>query len=145
VTARFDSRQMRQVLLNLAQNALDAVAGPGGPVPGRRKVAVTLGYTRRDGRRLAFIQVRDNGPGVPDEDRTRLFTPFYTTKELGTGLGLPVSRSIVEAHNGTLDVRSGHGRGAVFEILLPASTTARSGDGAADVSPEADGGALPPS
>jgi len=145
VTARFDSRQMRQVLLNLAQNALDAVAGPGGPVPGRRKVAVTLGYTRRDGRRLAFIQVRDNGPGVPDEDRTRLFTPFYTTKELGTGLGLPVSRSIVEAHNGTLDVRSGHGRGAVFEILLPASTTARADDGAADVSPEADGGALPPS
>jgi signal transduction histidine kinase len=145
VTARFDSRQMRQVLLNLAQNALDAVVGPGGPVPGRRKVAVTLGYTRRDGRRLAFIQVRDNGPGVPDEDRTRLFTPFYTTKELGTGLGLPVSRSIVEAHNGTLDVRSGRGRGAVFEILLPASATARADDRAADASPEPDGGSLPPS
>lgn len=122
VIADFDARQLKQVLLNLVQNALDAVSGPGGPPPGWRKVAVAVGYTHRARQRHIFIQVRDNGPGLRGPDRAKVFTPFFTTKDTGTGLGLPIAKSIIEAHNGVIDLRPAHGRGCVFEILLPVSS-----------------------
>ncbi len=128
VMADFDPRQLKQVLLNLVQNALDAVSGPGGPPPGWRKVAVAVGYTHRARQRHIFIQVRDNGPGLRGPDRAKVFTPFFTTKDTGTGLGLPIAKSIIEAHDGVVDLRPAHGRGCVFEILLPVSSaTSRSG------------------
>ncbi len=132
VTAEFDAGQVKQVVLNLVQNALDALAGPGGPPPGWRKVTVSVGHTRREGRRYVFIQVGDNGPGIQADDRAKVFTPFFTTKETGTGLGLPISKSIVEAHGGSIEVRSAPGRGCVFEVLLPALARPKS-NGAASV------------
>jgi len=126
VSVPFDARQLRQVLLNLVQNAVEAAAGPYGPPPGERRVTATLGYTKRGGRRFAFIQVRDNGPGIRAEERPQLFTPFFTTKETGTGLGLAVSKSIVEAHGGTLEVRRVRGHWTVFEVLLPTAGAAGS-------------------
>ncbi len=124
VVLHHDPRLVRQVALNLIQNALDAVSGPGGPPPGSRRVTVTVGFTRREGKRYAFVQVRDNGPGVRPDDRTRLFTPFFTTKETGTGLGLAVSRGIAEAHGGVLQARRGRGNQTVFEVLLSVDATA---------------------
>ncbi len=121
VLAEFDAPQIRQVLLNLVENALDALSGPYGPPRGWRKVTVSLGYRRRDDRRYAFVQVRDNGPGIRAEDRPKVFTPFFTTKETGTGLGLAISKSIAEAHGGMIELRPARGRGCVFEVLLPAS------------------------
>ncbi|MEW6032160.1 MAG: HD domain-containing phosphohydrolase [Bacillota bacterium] len=123
VTAYFDSRQIRQVLMNLIQNALDAVSGPGGPPPGQRRVVVSVGFRRRSGRRLACVRVRDNGPGLPPGDEAQIFTPFFTTKDGGTGLGLAVSKGIVEAHGGAIEVRPTRGPGTVFEVLLPTSST----------------------
>ncbi len=127
VMAEFDARQVKQVVLNLVQNALDALSGPGGPPPGWRKVTVSVGYARHDGERWAFVQVRDNGPGIRAEDRPKVFTPFFTTKETGTGLGLAISSSIVEAHGGRIEVRPARGRGCVFEVSLPASKRPKAG------------------
>ena len=120
IEAEFDPSQMKQVVLNLVQNALDAVSGPGGPPPGRRRVSVCLGYARRGRRLVVSLRVSDNGPGVRPDHLPRLFTPFFTTKASGTGLGLAVSKNVVEAHGGSIRVRPARGSGAVFEVLLPA-------------------------
>lgn len=118
--ARFDHRQMRQVLMNLVQNAIDALTQAGGPPAGTRRVEVELVRGTRNRRRYIIVSVRDNGPGIHPADRANIFNAFYTTKDGGTGLGLPVSRGIVEAHGGTLTVKGVKGgSGAVFEICLP--------------------------
>ncbi|HMF43479.1 MAG TPA: ATP-binding protein, partial [Polyangia bacterium] len=69
----------------------------------------------------AFLEVRfrDTGVGIPPGDQRNLFIPFFTTKEKGTGLGLPISQRIIENHGGTIEVRSQPGEGATFTVLLP--------------------------
>jgi signal transduction histidine kinase len=64
--------------------------------------------------------VEDSGPGIDPENVDRIFHPFFTTKSQGTGMGLSICRSIIEAHNGRLSVRSASDRGSVFQISLPA-------------------------
>lgn len=108
-----DRAQMQQVLLNLLRNSIDAVeATP----PGRREVVIR---TARDSHGDVQLSVIDNGPGVPEEMRERLFMPFATTKEHGTGLGLVISRTIVEAHHGRLEYQPHKPHGAVFVVTLP--------------------------
>jgi len=68
--------------------------------------------------RISFA-VEDRGPGVPEEDREKIFEAFVTTKTHGTGLGLAVVRKIVDDHGGTIEVRDGRDRGAVFSLALP--------------------------
>jgi signal transduction histidine kinase len=70
-----------------------------------------------------LITVEDSGPGIDPENADRIFHPFFTTKSEGTGMGLSICRSIIEAHNGSLSLRSASNRGSVFEILLPAETS----------------------
>ena len=65
------------------------------------------------------VEVRDSGPGLDEKDAERVFEPFYTTKAQGIGIGLSISRSIVEAHGGRLWASSNHPRGAVFRFMLP--------------------------
>jgi two-component system, LuxR family, sensor kinase FixL len=105
--------QIQQVILNLVRNAVEAVTDslvrPG---------AVTIS-THRSADGDVEIAVRDNGPGVSASILTRLFDPFCTTKPHGTGLGLAVSRSIVKAHEGSLDYCPGSPHGAWFMIRLP--------------------------
>jgi C4-dicarboxylate-specific signal transduction histidine kinase len=107
-----DRVQVEQVLVNLIQNALDAVAGQ---PDGKRVVSVT---TAADGDRVS-VRVADTGPG--GFDPARLFEPFYTTKAGGLGLGLAISRSIVEAHGGRLWAEPTPD-GAVFAFTLPRRT-----------------------
>jgi signal transduction histidine kinase len=99
------------VLFNLIQNAIEAVAEQ---PEGRRTVTVETGT----GADVLTVSVRDTGPGVADPER--LFEPFRTTKPDGMGLGLAISRSIVEAHGGRLWA-TGAGGGAVFSFTLPAA------------------------
>jgi two-component system sensor histidine kinase HydH len=113
---RADAEQLRQVFLNLAINAVQAM--PGG---GKLQVSTSLRRSTRRGAAAAFLEVRfrDTGSGIPVNDVRNLFIPFFTTKEKGTGLGLPISQRIIENHGGTIEVRSQLGAGATFTVLLP--------------------------
>lgn len=105
-----DGTQIRQVLLNLLQNAIQACVEAASPY-----VQVHLrsepGYVR--------ICVADNGPGIPPEARQRIFTPFFTTKDHGTGLGLAIAHKMVELHDGSLAVEESELGGAAFVLRLP--------------------------
>ena len=127
-----DAEQLRGVFANLVANALEAMrpgAGPGrlvlrvfrreaiaddrvlrvaarGPLPGL-------------GRREAVVEVSDDGPGVPEELRERIFYPFFTTKERGSGVGLALAHKAVTGHGGCLEVETPAGGGATFRVRLP--------------------------
>ena len=116
-----DAGQLRQVLMNLLLNALDAsaqgqtisVRAACGPLPSATAEEVVSGP------RWVAIEVGDRGPGLPAGEGERIFEPFVSTKEAGTGLGLPISRRIVEDHGGRLDAADRDGGGAVFTVRLP--------------------------
>lgn len=103
-----DAEQIKQVLLNLTMNAIQATGDSG---------VVTVG-ARRDGRHVMLI-VADDGPGVPEEMRSRIFDPFFTTRDSGTGLGLAVVQQIVTQHGGRIDVETNGSRGARFVVSIP--------------------------
>ena len=108
-----DEGQLHQVALNLVTNALQAVD------EGER-VVVALSS---DGR-FAVLEVRDEGPGVPPEDRRRVFEPFFTGRRGGTGLGLFVSYGIVERHGGRIEVGEAPEGGARFTVRIPLAPAA---------------------
>jgi two-component system NtrC family sensor kinase len=112
------SGEVRQLLANLLVNAVDAM-GEGGAL----HVRVAAGRQWSDGQDGIRMTLADNGSGIPRENLRRIFEPFYTTKnDAGTGLGLWVSRGIVQNHGGSIRVRSrieGQNRGTVFSIFLP--------------------------
>lgn len=113
-----DRAQIQQVLLNVTLNAIQAMH----TASDRGRLSIQVGTRGTGATRVARIAVTDDGPGVPDEHRDRLFVPFFTTKAPGegTGLGLPVSFGIVAAHDGRLRHEPGpDGRGATFIIELP--------------------------
>ena len=105
-----DSRQLKQVFLNLCKNALEAM-----PEGGALRVTIHQSV----GKREVEVEVTDTGSGIPPEDLERIWKPFYSTKEGGRGLGLPLCRRVVEQHGGHIDVRSEYGQGTTFHILLP--------------------------
>ena len=104
-----DAGQLTQALLNLVINALQAVERGG---------LVELRAHRGPDDSIQ-IEVHDDGPGIPVENRTAIFDPFYTTKKEGTGLGLWIAQQIVVAHGGTLQVGDAPTGGALFTIQLP--------------------------
>lgn len=104
-----DAHQLRQVLSNLIQNALQALQGSG-------TITVGAEMTRDGGLEL---WVEDDGPGIPDSARSRIFEPLFTTREQGTGLGLALCKRIVERHGGDLQLVRGAGKGARFSLWLP--------------------------
>jgi hypothetical protein len=106
-----DPNQINQVLLNLLLNAIQAMDKPG-------KIHVSLRCDHDN----ALITVADEGKGVPPENLDNIFRPFFTTKGHGTGLGLSLARRIVEAHGGTIRVRSEIGKGTQFEVRLPVAS-----------------------
>jgi PAS domain S-box-containing protein len=104
--------QLQQVLMNLCLNARDAMP-QGGCLQVRTEPAT------RDDRRWVRLGVRDEGHGMPENVRSKIFDLFFTTKEHGTGLGLAVVQQIVESYNGTVEVHSAPEEGATFEVWLP--------------------------
>jgi two-component system nitrogen regulation sensor histidine kinase NtrY len=115
-----DAEQIRQVIVNLIDNALEALGGPAGSLQSNGVPPVVVVRTRPGsaaGR--VWLSVIDNGPGVPDADRGKLFAPFYSTKGRGSGVGLEIVRRIVTEHGGTIDVTAAQPFGTAFTIELP--------------------------
>lgn len=108
VTVEADPLLLREVMTNLVNNAIDAA-----PIGGHVNVS-----TGRRGSGSTFFSVADDGPGVADENRHRLFEPHFTTKETGTGIGLFMSYGVVREHHGQL-LYEGSRRGGVFTVVLP--------------------------
>jgi signal transduction histidine kinase len=106
-----DEAQLRQALLNLIRNAREAMPKGG-------DLAVEVATAEGGG---VEIRIDDTGGGVPEELRASIFDPFFTTKQRGTGLGLAVTREIVEAHHGTITCEPREGRGTRFRIVLPSA------------------------
>ncbi len=120
---RAEAELIRQVTLNLARNAIEAMAETGGEL----NISTSLTRMRRDDQGSArestsHVRIRfaDEGPGIAPEVLDRLFIPFYTTKSDGTGLGLAICQRIVRSLGGTIDVTSRVGTGTVFTLTLPA-------------------------
>jgi hypothetical protein len=113
-----DHVQLQQVLLNLILNGMDAMSGVEEP---KRLLLISGRRDTHDGLLVATIAVQDFGVGLKTEEMDRLFDPFYTTKPQGMGMGLTISRSIIEAHGGRLWAEPNEGPGAKFLISLPAA------------------------
>ena len=108
-----DRVQLQQVLMNLIMNSIDAMKG----VEGTRELGIKS--QRADNQEL-LVSVSDTGVGLPGQQAEEIFTAFFTTKSHGTGMGLRISRSIVEAHGGRLWASGNSPRGASFYFTLPA-------------------------
>ncbi|MBU0516267.1 MAG: HAMP domain-containing protein [Proteobacteria bacterium] len=108
-----DRDQMKRVLINLFDNAADALEGQG-------RIDVRLSHD--PGLNMVRLEVADDGPGIPAEDKSRLFEPYFSTKKSGTGLGLAIVSAIVSDHNGYIRVRDNKPQGTVFTIELPVKT-----------------------
>lgn len=108
-----DASRLKQALVNLVLNAVQASPA------GTTVFVETRAIADADGAPAVEIVVRDQGSGIPADVRDRIFHPFFTTKEHGTGLGLPVTRQIVADHGGSIDVANGPDGGAVFIVRMP--------------------------
>ena len=109
-----DRIQLQQVVINLMVNAIQALTQPG---VSNRTLTVRVS---RDGEEIG-IEVQDTGPGIDPDHVPRLFNAFFTTKTEGMGMGLSISKSIVEAHRGHIEVKPANPHGAVFRVTLPVS------------------------
>jgi two-component system sensor histidine kinase HydH len=126
---RIDPEQLRQVLINLVNNAVQAMGGRG-------RLSVTTAYRRSVRATWAIplehgaveIRVADTGPGISNKVLKNLFVPFFTTKTKGTGLGLAISQRIVQNAGGAIDVQTAAGVGTTFTILLPATAKQDAGE-----------------
>ena len=116
-----DRVELQQVLLNLVVNGMDAMASL---AEEERLLEISECPETLDGRNAATIRVRDHGVGLRDADRNRLFEAFYTTKPNGMGIGLAISRSIIEAHGGRMWVEPNTGPGTTFAFTLLAAEPA---------------------
>ena len=105
---KIDPGKMRRVLTNIFINAVQAMPGGG-------QLIVNASKSDSD----TSIVIEDTGVGIPEENTTKIFDPFYTTKPKGQGLGLPVCKRLIEAHGGTITMKSRVGKGSVFTIKVP--------------------------
>ncbi len=110
---RADADQLKQVFINLLDNAAEVMA-EGGEI---HLSAAVEGDA--DGRTMVVVRIRDTGPGMPEDVRQRVFEPFYTTKEEGTGLGLCIAARIMARHGGRLVLESSTSQGTVFSVRMP--------------------------
>jgi signal transduction histidine kinase len=108
-----DRVQLQQVILNLIINAFEAMSAG----EGTRELLISTRKAENEG---VLVAVRDSGPGLASASLERVFESFYTTKPSGLGLGLSISRSIIEAHGGRLWASANVPRGALFQLTVPA-------------------------
>jgi C4-dicarboxylate-specific signal transduction histidine kinase len=115
LTLSADRTQIQQVIINLVMNAIEAMNDV---PPDQRRIQMSVWGTP-DGR--ALFTIRDRGPGIPEALQPRVFDAFWTTKPDGMGIGLPISRSIIESHGGHLGFENHPERGVTFHVSLPLS------------------------
>jgi len=108
-----DSERIEVVFVNLIMNAIQAMEF--------KKGEIIISITE-ESPNVVLITVKDNGPGIPQTLIHKIFDPMFTTRQIGTGLGLPSCKNIIEKHNGSLDVASTVGKGTTFLIRLPTVT-----------------------
>ncbi len=109
-----DRVQLQQVLMNIMLNGIEAMKETGGVLTAKSQLG-------QDGQVL--ISISDTGVGLPDEKADQIFSAFFTTKPQGSGMGLAISRSIIESHGGRLWATSNDGRGATFHFTLATAST----------------------
>ena len=117
-----DPQQLKQVLINLITNAAESIENEG-----TITVRTRRDYAPLNGRpaEAILIEVEDTGTGIAPDVQARLFDPFFSTKEEGTGLGLPISRKIIDAHGGALEFKTTLDEGTTFRIVLPLAREAK--------------------
>ena len=108
VLVSIDSDLVKQAVLNVMLNGIQAMTHGG-------KLSVSL--SRKNG--SAITEIKDEGPGIPDDVREKIFTLYFTTKKSGTGIGLAMTYRVMQLHHGTVDFRSAPGQGATFDLSLP--------------------------
>jgi len=117
---RLDVEQMRRVIINLVDNAVEALGGAtAAPRPGGEPPTIEIATHHDPSNGVVRVTVIDNGPGIPAEDRDKLFMPYYSTKRRGSGLGLAIVRRIVAEHGGSIEVGDNVPQGSRFVIELP--------------------------
>ncbi len=109
---KFDREQIKRVIINLLENAIAAITGSG---------TIKLETVYNQELQIITLTVADSGCGIPAEDKTRLFEPYFSTKKTGSGLGLAIVSTIIADHNGYIRVRDNSPRGSLFIIELPAT------------------------
>ncbi|MGZ8239302.1 MAG: sensor histidine kinase, partial [Methylobacter sp.] len=109
-----DQIQIEQVIINLLRNSIDALKNL--PAKQQRQISIQSQLTPNDS---IQVRVKDNGPGLDKDQQQKVLTPFYTTKADGMGMGLSISRSLIEAHDGTLHFNSHPGKGTTFYFTIP--------------------------
>jgi two-component system sensor histidine kinase HydH len=120
---RGDAEKLRRVAINLLANAVESLEGARVPEP---RIAVELGENLAGNE--VWLRVSDNGPGIAPEVRKRLFSPFATSKESGTGLGLALCQKVAQAHGGSIELEPRPGAGAAFLVTLPKAPGAPPGE-----------------
>jgi signal transduction histidine kinase len=112
-----DPERLKEVLVNIIENACQAMEGGGSiTIHEEENTDVSLGP-------VAVIRLADDGPGIPEPVQSKIFEPFFSTKEDGSGLGLSITTRIVEEHGGRLELNSEEGEGSTFSIILPVEET----------------------
>jgi two-component system nitrogen regulation sensor histidine kinase NtrY len=106
-------------VINLVDNALEALGGPDGRSPAGEPGLITLATEHDPVNGVVRVIVADNGPGISEADREKLFMPYYSTKRRGSGLGLAIVRRIVAEHGGSIEVGDNTPTGTRFTIELP--------------------------
>jgi len=110
----FDEEQIKRCLINLLDNAVAVLADDSTIGP-----TIDISLSLNDEKESVFIKIADNGPGIPEEDKPKLFEPYFSTKKTGTGLGLAIVSTIVADHNGYIRVQNNTPHGSIFIIELP--------------------------
>ncbi len=109
----FDKNLLRQVIFNLVLNSLDAIKEKN---PEEKYIKITTRYEEKKNNRYVILSIEDNGIGIKEEHKEKIFKPFFTTKQKGTGLGLPMVYKIIYSHNGFINMHSEYGKGTRFDI-----------------------------
>lgn len=105
-----DQEQFKRVIINIVENAIQAMQGQG-------KIGISIDHDMSSNR--VYVDIADNGPGIREEDRERLFLPYFSTKKDGTGLGLAIANRVITEHRGYIRIRENDPAGTVFSIELP--------------------------
>jgi signal transduction histidine kinase len=114
ITLLGDAQQLKQVFINLLTNAREMMKNGG-------ELRITISSARLNSRNAVSVKVSDTGGGIPLEALNSIFNSFFTTKEAGTGLGLPIANRIVTNHGGKIHVNNKEGSGVEFNVVLPLS------------------------